>query len=62
MFNDVVESSSYEDFSYGVGGAGSRTKVVGWVYIASEAPPDQAIPFHHESLMYDYTSFISFVC
>lgn len=47
-FNDVVESSGYEDFSYGVGGAGSRTKVVGRVYTANEAPPDQDIPFHHE--------------
>ncbi|KAJ0709592.1 putative TauD/TfdA-like domain, taurine dioxygenase TauD-like superfamily [Helianthus annuus] len=47
-FNDVVESSGYEDFSYGVGGAGSRTKVVGRVYTANEAPPHQNIPFHHE--------------
>lgn len=47
-FNDVVESSGYEDFSYGVGGAGSRTKVTGRVYTANEAPPDQDIPFHHE--------------
>ncbi|GKA31574.1 clavaminate synthase-like protein [Tanacetum coccineum] len=47
-FNDVVESSGYEDFSYGVGGAGSRTKVMGRVYTANEAPPDQDIPFHHE--------------
>ncbi|KAL4583804.1 hypothetical protein LXL04_008388 [Taraxacum kok-saghyz] len=47
-FNDVVESSGYEDFSYGVGGAGSRTKVVGRVYTANEAPPDQDIPFHNE--------------
>ncbi|PWA79062.1 tauD/TfdA-like domain-containing protein [Artemisia annua] len=47
-FNDVVESSGYEDFSYGVGGAGSRTKVIGRVYTANEAPPDQDIPFHHE--------------
>nr|XP_043617280.1 clavaminate synthase-like protein At3g21360 [Erigeron canadensis] len=47
-FNEVVESSGYEDFSYGVGGAGSRTKVVGRVYTANEAPPDQNIPFHHE--------------
>ncbi|GJW59700.1 ribonuclease H-like domain-containing protein [Tanacetum coccineum] len=37
-FNDVVESSGYEDFSYGVGGAGSRTKVMGRVYTANEAP------------------------
>ncbi|KAI3786126.1 hypothetical protein L1987_45256 [Smallanthus sonchifolius] len=47
-FNDVVEASGYEDFSYGVGGAGTRTKVVGRVYTANEAPPDQNIPFHHE--------------
>ena len=47
-FNDVVESSGYEDFRYDVGGAGSRTKVVGRVYTANEAPPDQEIPFHHE--------------
>ncbi|PWA88097.1 tauD/TfdA-like domain-containing protein [Artemisia annua] len=47
-FNDVVESSGYEDFSYGVGGAGSRTKVIGRVYTANEASPDQYIPFHHE--------------
>ena len=47
-FNDVVESSGYEDVSYGVGGAGSRTKVIGRVYTANEAPPDQDIPFHHE--------------
>lgn len=47
-FNDVVVSSGYEDFSYGVGGAGSRTKVIDRVYTANEAPPDQNIPFHHE--------------
>ncbi|KAK1434158.1 hypothetical protein QVD17_11076 [Tagetes erecta] len=47
-FNDVVQSSGYDDFSYGVGGGGTRSKVIGRVYTANEAPPDQNITFHHE--------------
>ncbi|KAD5317747.1 hypothetical protein E3N88_17693 [Mikania micrantha] len=62
-FNDVVESSGYEDFSYGVGGVGTRTKVVGRVYTANEAPPDQNIPFHHEmSHAPVYPSKLFFFC
>lgn len=47
-FNDVVESSGYDDFSYGAGGAGARTKVSDRVYTANDSPPDQKIGFHHE--------------
>nr|XP_043617281.1 clavaminate synthase-like protein At3g21360 [Erigeron canadensis] len=47
-FNEVVESSGYENFCHPIGGAAYRTKVVGRVYTANEAPPDQNIPFHHE--------------
>ncbi|KAL8236138.1 hypothetical protein R6Q59_017219 [Mikania micrantha] len=35
-------------FSYGIGGASTRTKVVGRVYIADVALPDHNISFHHE--------------
>ncbi|KAJ9568437.1 hypothetical protein OSB04_004403 [Centaurea solstitialis] len=60
---DVVESSGYEDFRYDVGGAGSRTEVVGRVYTANEAPPDQEIPFHHEmSHATVYPSKLFFFC
>ncbi|KVI05954.1 Taurine catabolism dioxygenase TauD/TfdA [Cynara cardunculus var. scolymus] len=62
-FNDVVESSGYENFPYDIGGAGSRTNVVGRVYTANEAPPDQEIPFHHEmSHAPVYPSKLFFFC
>ncbi|KAL7604555.1 hypothetical protein Lser_V15G17641 [Lactuca serriola] len=48
-FNDVVNSSGYEDFPYGAGVLATRTKVCDRVYTANEAPPDQMIGFHHES-------------
>ncbi|KAD3068103.1 hypothetical protein E3N88_35983 [Mikania micrantha] len=35
-------------FSYGIGGASTRTKVVGRVYIADVALSDHNISFHHE--------------
>ncbi|CAH9122783.1 unnamed protein product [Cuscuta epithymum] len=46
-FNDVVEAFGYEELPY-IGGAAPRTNVVGRVYTANEAPPDQNILFHHE--------------
>ncbi|XP_058180884.1 clavaminate synthase-like protein At3g21360 [Rhododendron vialii] len=46
-FNDVVEAFGFEELPY-VGGAAPRTNVVGRVFTANEAPPDQKIPFHHE--------------
>ncbi|KAJ9568438.1 hypothetical protein OSB04_004404 [Centaurea solstitialis] len=62
-FNDVVESSGYEDFRYDVGGGGTRSKVVGRVYTANEAPPDQEILFHHEmSHATVYPSKLFFFC
>ncbi|GKF39450.1 hypothetical protein Tco_0119511, partial [Tanacetum coccineum] len=47
----TTKSSSFqEDFSYDIGGGSvSRSKVMGHVYAANEAPPDlQDIPFHHD--------------
>ena len=46
-FNDVVEAFGFAELPY-VGGAAPRTNVVGRVFTANEAPPDQKIPFHHE--------------
>jgi alpha-ketoglutarate-dependent taurine dioxygenase len=46
-FNDVVEGFGFEELPY-VGGAAPRTNIVGRVFTANEAPPDQKIPFHHE--------------
>ncbi|CAN0878127.1 Clavaminate synthase-like protein At3g21360 [Linum grandiflorum] len=46
-FNQLVESFGFPDYPY-VGGAASRTRVVGRVFTANESPPDQKIPFHHE--------------
>ncbi|XP_076910322.1 clavaminate synthase-like protein At3g21360 [Bidens hawaiensis] len=62
-FNDVVEASGYEDFGYGVGGAGSRSKVIGRVYTANEAPPEVDIPMYHEmSHAPMYPSKLFFFC
>ncbi|GJT27003.1 protein PAF1 [Tanacetum coccineum] len=47
-FNETVECFGYEDFAYGAGGAGSRTKICERVYTANESPPEQMIGFHHE--------------
>lgn len=46
-FNDVVEAFGYEELPY-VGGPSSRTKVVGRVYTANDAPPHRKLHFHHE--------------
>ncbi|GJS31272.1 inositol hexakisphosphate and diphosphoinositol-pentakisphosphate kinase VIP2-like protein isoform X2 [Tanacetum coccineum] len=53
---DEVGKCFQEDCSYGIGGGSvSRSKVMGRVYAANEAPPDlQDIPFHH-----DMTFFLS---
>ncbi|KAI3512577.1 hypothetical protein L1887_19893 [Cichorium endivia] len=62
-FNDVVVSSGYDDFSYGAGGSGTRTKVCDRVYTANEAPPDQMIGFHHElSHASEFPSKLFFFC
>ncbi|CAI9260961.1 unnamed protein product [Lactuca saligna] len=62
-FNDVVDSSGYEDFSYGAGGSGTRTKLTDRVYTANEAPPDQMIGFHHElSHASEFPSKLFFFC
>lgn len=46
-FNDVVEAFDFEELPY-IGGAAPRNKVVGRIFTANEAPPDQRIEFHHE--------------
>ncbi|XP_028769329.1 clavaminate synthase-like protein At3g21360 [Neltuma alba] len=46
-FNEVVEAFGYEELPY-LGGNAPRRNVVGRVYTANEAPPDQKIHFHHE--------------
>ena len=46
-FDKFVKSFDYEPLPY-VGGAAPRKVVVGNVFTANEAPPDQLIPFHHE--------------
>ena len=46
-FNDVVEAFGFPEAPY-LGGRAVRTKVVGRIYTANEAPPDKRIPFHHE--------------
>lgn len=47
MFDDFVKSFGYDPLPY-VGGAAPRKVIVGNVFTANEAPPDQLIPFHHE--------------
>nr|XP_043636475.1 clavaminate synthase-like protein At3g21360 [Erigeron canadensis] len=60
-FNEVVESTGYDDFPYG--GAGARTKVCGRVYTANESPPEQKIGFHHElSHLNESPSKLFFFC
>ncbi|CAI9261816.1 unnamed protein product [Lactuca saligna] len=62
-FNDVVNSSGYEDFPYGAGVLATRTKVCDRVYTANEAPPDQMIGFHHESShVSEFPSKLFFFC
>lgn len=46
-FDSFVKSFDYEAFPY-VGGAAPRRVIIGNVFTANEAPPDQLIPFHHE--------------
>ncbi|XP_047962094.1 clavaminate synthase-like protein At3g21360 [Salvia hispanica] len=46
-FNDVVEAFGYEELPY-VGGPAPRTRVVGRVFTANDAPPHRKIHFHHE--------------
>ncbi|KAL3870722.1 hypothetical protein ACJMK2_038766 [Sinanodonta woodiana] len=46
-FDTFVKAFEYEPLPY-VGGAAPRTVVVGNVFTANEAPPEQLIPFHHE--------------
>ncbi|TQD71135.1 hypothetical protein C1H46_043330 [Malus baccata] len=48
-FNDVVEAFGYEENPYV--GTAPRTKIVGRVFTANEAPPDHKIPFHHEMVL-----------
>jgi hypothetical protein len=57
-FNEVVECFGYEDFVYGAGGAGSRTKICGRVYTANESPPEQMIGFHHELSHVSYCFYV----
>ena len=58
-FNDVVEAFGFPEAPY-VGGRAPRTKVVGRIYTANEAPPENAIPFHHE--MAYVRSLILYIC
>lgn len=46
-FDSFVKAFGGQALEY-VGGAAPRTVVVGNVFTANEAPPDQLIPFHHE--------------
>ncbi|KAK7471590.1 hypothetical protein BaRGS_00035753 [Batillaria attramentaria] len=46
-FDSFVKAFGGEPLEY-VGGAAPRRVVVGNVFTANEAPPDQLIPFHHE--------------
>ncbi|CAN6553056.1 unnamed protein product [Malus baccata var. baccata] len=60
-FNDVVEAFGYEENPYV--GTAPRTKIVGRVFTANEAPPDVKIPFHHEMVLYpEYPSKLLFFC
>ncbi|KAM2366388.1 hypothetical protein ACFX1X_005085 [Malus domestica] len=60
-FNDVVEAFGYEENPYV--GTAPRTKIVGRVFTANEAPPDVKIPFHHEMALYpEYPSKLLFFC
>ncbi|KAM1004882.1 hypothetical protein FF1_004956 [Malus domestica] len=60
-FNDVVEAFGYEENPYV--GTAPRTKIVGRVFTANEAPPDHKIPFHHEMVLYpEYPSKLLFFC
>ncbi|CAL1378282.1 unnamed protein product [Linum trigynum] len=61
-FNQVVEAFGYPDQPY-LGGAASRSNVVGRVYTANEAPPDRKIPFHHEmAYASEYPKKLFFFC
>ncbi|WCJ40875.1 2-oxoglutarate (2OG) and Fe(II)-dependent oxygenase superfamily protein [Euphorbia peplus] len=61
-FNDVVIAFGYEDLPY-VGGAALRSKVIGRVSTANEAPPDQKLHFHHEmSQLPEFPSKVFFYC
>lgn len=46
-FDNFVKAFGGEPLDY-VGGAAPRNVVVGNVFTANEAPPEQLIPFHHE--------------
>lgn len=68
-FNEVVEASCYDDFSYVAGGLGTRNNVFGRVYTANESPPEQKIVFHHEishvccSIYLIYSDqFLTYIC
>ncbi|KAK6914822.1 TauD/TfdA-like domain [Dillenia turbinata] len=61
-FNDVVESFGYEEMS-SLGVSVPRTHIVGRVFAANEAPPDQRIHFHHEhAYLPEYASKLLFFC
>ncbi|KAM7471780.1 hypothetical protein LguiA_009963 [Lonicera macranthoides] len=61
-FNDFVEAFGFDELPY-VGGAASRTNVVGRVFTANESPLDQKIPFHHEmAQVAEYPSKLFFFC
>ncbi|CAN1168466.1 Clavaminate synthase-like protein At3g21360 [Linum perenne] len=61
-FNQLVEAFGFPDYPY-VGGAASRTRVIGRVFTANESPPDQKIPFHHEMAhVPDFPKKLMFFC
>ncbi|PWA49767.1 tauD/TfdA-like domain-containing protein [Artemisia annua] len=61
-FNDVVEAFGFPEAPY-LGGRAPRTKVVGRIYTANEAPPDKRISFHHEmTYVPDFPNKLFFFC
>ncbi|XP_057832888.2 clavaminate synthase-like protein At3g21360 isoform X2 [Cryptomeria japonica] len=60
-FNEVMEAFGWEEQSYL--GAASRTRVLGRVFTANEAPLHQPINFHHEMpLFQDFPTKLAFFC
>lgn len=61
-FDDFAKAFGYKEFPY-VGGGAVRVRVVGNTFTASEAPPGNAIPFHHEMAhVRDYPLILFFYC
>ncbi|GLJ41935.1 hypothetical protein SUGI_0868230 [Cryptomeria japonica] len=60
-FNAVMEAFGWDEKPYL--GAASRTRVVGRVFTANEAPLEQPIKFHHEMAMFeDFPTKLAFYC